>query len=288
MLDRLERRLKQLEMRCRRRVDHLLYGSYRSVFKGRGVEFEELSAYRPGDDVRKMDWRVTLRTGEAHIKRFVEEREHFVYLIVDVSNSMTHENNDRVRDAVTEVCALLTLSAQKNQDRVGLFLFTDQIEYAMPPDKGRGHTIRILDKLMRFEPKGKGTDLAETLRCFGQVAKRRSIVFVVSDFLATGYASELQALAFRHDVNAIRISSRQMEDSSFTGLARIRDAESGLREVIELKQERDSDSLETLRLAMLDMGVDLLDIPVGTDCADALAHFFDLRQRKPSFLGAGK
>ncbi|MDA9317379.1 DUF58 domain-containing protein, partial [Puniceicoccaceae bacterium] len=156
MLDEIESRLNLLEMKCRRPVEHLLAGEYRSVFRGRGVEFEDVRIYQPGDDVRTMDWKVTARTGEPHIKRYIEEREQFIYLLVDVSASMLHDQEERKRQTMSEVCALLTMAAIKNQDRVGLILFSDRIEHVISPGKGRLHAMRIMDDLMHFKPKGKG------------------------------------------------------------------------------------------------------------------------------------
>lgn len=280
MLDEIESRLNLLEMKCRRPVEHLLAGEYRSVFRGRGVEFEDVRVYQPGDDVRTMDWKVTARTGEAHIKRFIEEREQFIYLLVDVSASMLHDQEGRKRQTMSEVCALLTMAAIKNQDRVGLILFTDQIEHLVPPSKGRSHAMRIMDDLMHFEPEGTGTDFIEMLGRFGHMARKHSIAFVVSDFLSEDYALELQALAFKHDINAIHLSDDPLQRSGATGLVRMQDAETGVQRVVDLKSQDSSGHLPQLQQQMLESGVNLLNLPVGADCVDALAGFFHARQRQ--------
>ena len=289
MLSELESRLSLLEIKCRRPVEHLLAGEYRSVFRGRGIEFEDVRLYQPGDDVRTMDWKVTARTGEPHIKRYIEEREQFIYLIVDVSASMLHDAGGRKRQTMAEVCALLTMAAIKNQDRVGLILFTDTIELVVPPGKGRIHAMRIMDELMNFQPRGKGTDFTEMLGRFGHMARKHSIAFVVSDFLTEAYARELQALTFRHDINAIHITDKRYEQPGVSGLVRMEDAESGEQRVIDLKPRGDSmpDHGQRLREEMLGSGVSLLDLEVGGDCVQALAGFFHARQRLASIETGG-
>ena len=282
MLNELDSQINLLELKCRRPVEHLLAGEYRSVFRGRGVEFEDVRPYQPGDDVRTMDWKVTARMGEPHIKRYIEEREQFIYLLVDVSPSMLHDVQGRKRQTVTEVCALLALTAVKNHDRIGLILFTDKIEHIVPPSKGRSHAMRIMDELMNFKPEGKGTDFTEMLGCFGHMARKHSIAFVVSDFMTDSYSREMQALAFRHDINAIHISDPLVSNSNVSGLVRIQDSESAEQRVVDIrKNDRQTTlHLEHLQQEMIESGVNLLDLPVGGDCVEALAGFFRTRQRQ--------
>ena len=282
MLSELESQLNLLELKCRRPVEHLLAGEYRSVFRGRGVEFEDVRPYQPGDDVRSMDWKVTARTGEPHIKRYIEEREQFVYLLVDVSASMLHDADGKKRKTMAEVCALLTLAAVKNYDRIGLILFSDRIEQIVPPGKGRSHAMRIMDVLMHFKPQGRGTDFTEMLGRFGHMARKHSIAFVVSDFMTDDYVQELQALAFRHDVNAINLSDPHLLDAKASGLVRMQDSESNEQRIIDLGRSGGETPAHSARLkqAMLASGVDLLDLPVGGDCVAALAGFFQQRQRR--------
>lgn len=282
MLSELESQLNLLELKCRRPVEHLLAGEYRSVFRGRGVEFEDVRPYQPGDDVRTMDWKVTARTGEPHIKRYIEEREQFVYLLVDVSASMLHDADGRKRKTMSEVCALLTLAAVKNHDRIGLILFSDRIEQIVPPSKGRSHAMRIMDELMHFKPKGRGTDFNEMLGRFGHMARKHSIAFVVSDFMTDDYVQELQALAFRHDINAINLSDARLLDPKVAGLVRMQDAESDEQRIVDLGRGGADHSTHRARLkqSMLETGVNLLDLEVGSDCVEALAGFFHERQRR--------
>ncbi len=282
MLSELENRLNQLELKCRLPVEHLLAGEYRSVFRGRGIEFEDVRAYQPGDDVRTMDWKVTARTGEPHIKRHIEEREQYIYLLVDVSASMLHGADGRKRRTMAELCALITMAAVKNQDRVGLVLFTDVIEQVVPPGKGRGHALRIMDELVNHQPQGRGTDLVAMLGRFGHMARKHSIVFVVSDFLTEGYTRELRALATRHDVNAVHLHEEQVAKPGVSGLVRMRDAESGTLRVVDFNARAGEASEHGRRLSgeMLESGVGLLDLPVGADCVEALSGFFHARRRQ--------
>ncbi len=279
MLTELENRLNLLELKCRHPVEHLLAGEYRSVFHGRGIEFEDIRPYQAGDDVRAMDWKITARTGEPHIKRFIEEREQFIYLLVDVSASMLHGTDGNKRKTMAEVSALITLAAIKNQDRVGLIMFSDKIEQVIPPAKGRNHAMRIMDQLMNFQPTSKGTNLTEMLSRFGQIAHKQSVAFVVSDFLTEDYLSELQTLAFRHDINAIHITEKQLDPTDAAGLVRIADAESDELSIIDAKAERDHSTMnqQQLRQTMMESRVNLLDLEVGSNCVEALSGFFQSR-----------
>ncbi len=282
MLNDIENILNLLELKCRQPVEHLLAGAYRSVFRGRGIEFEDVRVYEPGDDVRAMDWRVTARTGEAHVKRFVEEREQFFYLLVDVSASMLHDESGIKRKTVSELCALLTLSAIKNSDRVGLILFTDRIEQVVPPGKGRSHAMRIMHELMNFQPAGTQTDFTAVLGRFGQMAKKHSVAFLVSDFLTDACILDLQALAVKHDVNAIHVAEPAVETGGASGLIRMEDSESGEQRVIQI-HKRDTASTEhgrQLQHIMMESGINLLNMAPGDDCVEALAGFFHARQRQ--------
>ncbi|MFD2255822.1 DUF58 domain-containing protein [Luteolibacter algae] len=278
MLEDLDKNLSFLELKCRRPVEHLLAGEYRSVFRGRGVEFEDVRPYQPGDDVRTMDWKVTARTGVAHIKRHIEEREQFVYLLVDLSGSILHGADGKTRRTVVEVCSLITMAAIKNQDRVGLVLFTDRVEMIIPPGKGRSHAMRIMDALLNFQPQGKGTGFAEMFTTFGHLARKHSATFVVSDFLSSDFLQEMQALTLRHDMNAIRIESSSVTKTKISGLVRMKDAESGRQRVVDLKSG-DGDDGSVLRQQMVEAGVNLMELAVGQDCVESLAGFFHARQR---------
>ncbi len=282
MLDHIEHRLHLLELKCRRPVEHVLAGEYQSVFRGRGLEFEDVRAYQHGDDVRAMDWKVTARTGEAHIKRYIEEREQVVYLLVDVSASMRHDNSGDKRETLSELCALITLAAIKNQDRVGLILFSDQIEQIIMPSKGRRHALRIIDELINFKPRNKKTDLANLLERFRHLSRKHSIVFLISDFLTNPNTLELQALSSIHDLNTIQIVHPINKTSQARALIRIEDAETGQQQIIDsTRQNRQRVAQQAqLREEMLKAGVNLMQIESGSDCVDALTAYLHERQRR--------
>ena len=282
MIAAVESQLRLLELKCRRPVAHLLAGEYHSVFRGQGIEFEDVRPYQPGDDVRSMDWKITARTGEPHIKRFIEEREQFIYLLVDVSASMLDRSAGGKRAMMAELCSLITLSAVRNNDRVGLVLFSDRIEMLIPPGKGRQHALRIMDALVRHEPEGRETSFADVLGRFGQMARKQSIAFVVSDFLAADYLEEMSSLAVRHDLNAINLLNPTGTSEAEEGLVRVRDAESGEMRCLDLsRRARDAEQHhERLQEQMLEGGVNLMEVAVGEDCVSALAGFFRSRQRR--------
>ncbi len=274
-------RLNLLELKCRRPVEHVLAGEYRSVFKGRGIEFEDVRPYFPGDDVRAMDWKVTARTRVPHVKRYVEEREQFFFLLVDLSASTLSDRNGAKRKTVSEFCALLTLAALSNNDRVGLILFTDQVELVVPPAKGRQQSMRILDVLNSYEPKGTGTRIDVALDAFGHMARKRSVAFVVSDYYTSDYEIDLQAAGFRHDVIAVNLIEPFELETPDVGLTRVRDAESGEARVVDFGTGVGKPNPKNSRIKeqMLDGGVDLIDLKVGDDCVSVLATFFKSRQR---------
>jgi uncharacterized protein (DUF58 family) len=274
--------LSVLELRCRRPVEHLLAGEYRSVFRGQGIEFEDVRQYQPGDDVRAMDWKVTARTGEPHIRRYIEQREQFLYLLVDVSSSILAALGGRKRAMIAEVGSLLTMAALRNNDRVGLILFTDRIELLIPPGKGSSHALRIMDALLHFQPEGLQTRFADVLSHFGHIARKHSIAFVMSDFFADDYLEELRALSTRHDISAVNVLDPPSQLSSINELVHLQDAESGARRSVDLwrREHREPRHRQGFQEDMLQSGVDLMEIAVGEDCVTALTSFFRSRQRR--------
>ena len=201
---------------------------------------------------------------------------------VDLSASMLHDAQGRKRETVAEICSMLSMAAIKNQDRVGLILFTDKVEQVIPPGKGRTQALRIMDALSNYQPEGTQTNIVEMLNRFGHITKKRSIVFVVSDFLSEDYSRELQSLAYKHDINAIHIADNSLSEANkLSGLVRIEDAETGQQRVIDSQDQASSRQHQSsIQQQMLESGVDLLSVPVGADCADALAGFFHSRHRK--------
>lgn len=223
-------RIRHIEIRTRRLVNDSYAGEYHSVFKGRGMEFDEVRPYQIGDEIRTIDWNVTARTGEIHVKRYVEERELTVMLVVDASASEDFGSVNRFkRELAAELAAVLAFAATTNNDRVGLLIFTDQAELFIPPRKGRRHVLRLIRELLAFEPQGEGTDIKMALDTVNQILKKRSILFVVSDFVANP-ASYRQALAVsnrRHDVIAVDLSDPLEADLKNVGLLAMEDPETG-------------------------------------------------------------
>ena len=222
------RQVKLLELRTRGLVNSLFVGEYRSVFKGQGMEFAEVREYQPGDEVRTIDWNVTARMGRPYVKRYIEERELTVMLVVDFSGSERFGTVRRFKSEVaTELAAVVAMSAARNNDRVGLLLFTDVIEHVVRPRKGRRHVLRIIRDLLAFEPRGSGTDIAGAIEYLARMLTHHAIVFVVSDFMAPSIERPLKLLAQRHDVVAVTVEDPSERELPDVGLARLIDPETG-------------------------------------------------------------
>ena len=220
--------IRRIEIVTRRMVNQQMAGQYHSVFKGRGMSFDEVRAYAPGDDPRAIDWNVTARTGEPHVKQFVEERELTVLVAVDMSGSMAFGTvGDEKRRVAARLAAMMAFSAIKNGDRVGLIAFTDTVERYVPPKKGRKHVLRIIDDILSFDPVGSGTNLGEALEFVGRVQKRKAVVFLISDFLDEGYARALHVTARRHDLIPMTVVDPAEEILPDLGLVVFEDAETG-------------------------------------------------------------
>lgn len=229
----LIKKLRKIEIRTSKLANDQLAGGYHSVFKGRGMAFSEVRQYQPGDDVRFIDWNVSARMNETYVKVFTEEREMTVMLLVDLSGSERFGSVARPKvETVAEVAALLAFSAIKNNDRVGLILFTDRVERFVPPKKGRGHVMRVVTEILNARPIGEGTDLRVALDLLGHVTRRRSVAFLVTDFLATGWESSLRVTAARHDLIPIQVIDPREEELPDVGLALFEDLETG--ELVEV------------------------------------------------------
>ena len=222
------KKVRRIEIKTKRLSDHLFSGEYHSSFKGRGMAFSEVRPYQFGDDVRAIDWNVTARFKEPFIKVFEEERELTLMLAVDISASESFGSGEQTkRQILTEICAVLAFSAMGNNDKIGLLLFSDQVELFIPPAKGRKHVLRIIRELIEFEPKGKGTDIGGALSYLSNMMKRKAIVFVLSDFLDTDYNDALKIAAKRHDLTGIRVYDEREKDLPNLGLIPMRDPETG-------------------------------------------------------------
>jgi len=218
--------VRRIEITTRHLVRDIVAGEYSAAFRGRGVEFAEVREYQPGDDVRSFDWNVTARLGTAYVKRFLEERELTVLFVVDYSASGAFGTGRRTkRELAVEVCAVIALAAARSNDRVGAAFFTDGLERYIPPRKGRRQVLRVISDLLAYEPSHRGTDLAASLRALEPLLRRRSVIFVVSDFLAPGWRPMLGRLAHRHDVIAVQTLDPRERDLPDVGLVALRDLE---------------------------------------------------------------
>lgn len=224
----LLKKVRRIEIKTRGLSKHIFSGEYHSAFKGRGMSFSEVREYQYGDDVRNIDWNVTARTGEPHVKIFEEERELTVMLLVDVSRSVFFGTHTQFKEELaTEICAVLAFSAIHNNDKVGVLFFSDRVERFIPPRKGRQHILRIIRELLAFEPRGHATDIGQALRYFNNLVKKRSICFLLSDFLSEGYAEALRIVGRKHDLVGIHLYDPLELKLSHAGLWRVEDAESG-------------------------------------------------------------
>jgi len=287
----LFRKIRQIEIHTRKLVDDSYAGEYHSVFKGRGMEFDEVRPYIPGDEIRTIDWNVTARTGELYIKRFVEERELTVMLIVDASGSGDFGSLQRFkRELAAELTAVLAFAATNNQDKVGLMIFSDQVELLIPPRKGRKHVLRIIRELLAFEPKGRGTDIHLALDTINRVLKRRSILFLVSDYLCDpkNYARILAVTNRRHDVIAIDLHDPLESQIPAVGLLSLEDAESGETILLDSSQkewrknflENSTEIWSARQETFKNAQVDRIEVTTAEDYTDALTKFFQKRARK--------
>ncbi|MCI0638760.1 MAG: DUF58 domain-containing protein [Gemmataceae bacterium] len=290
MLSRdLLRQIRRLQIRARRAVEDLLGGNYRSVFKGAGMAFEEVREYQPGDDIRTIDWNVTARMGHPFVKRFVEERELTLVLLLDVSGSQYFTTQWKTkRDVMAELAALLAFCALANNDKVGLALCSEKVEKYVPPRKGARHVLRLLREALFYEPQKPGTNLRAGLDFINKVLHRRAIVFCLSDFLDQGYEAALRRTARRHDLVALEISDPRERQMPAAGLVVLQDAETGRELWVDSGnaafqsawQDGSARRRERLRQLGRFARVDWVDISTAADQWEALVAFFRMRQRR--------
>lgn len=222
------KKVRKIEIKTRRLSDHIFSGEYHTSFKGRGMTFSEVRQYQFGDDVRAIDWNVTARYNEPYIKVFEEERELTMMLMADVSGSESFgTKNQFKREIVTEIAATMAFSATQNNDKIGLILFSDEIELFIPPKKGKSHVLRIIRELIEFQPKSKKTDVSQALKFLSGVLKKKAIVFLISDFMSDDYEHNLKIAAKRHDITGVRVYDQREEKIPNLGLVNMTDAETG-------------------------------------------------------------
>ena len=283
------RKIRRLELRTRRLVESSFAGQYQSVFKGRGMNFEEVRPYTPGDEIRAIDWNVTARTGEPYIKKFTEEREMTVMIVLDVSASGDFGSvEESKREMAAEVAAILAFSAIHNNDKVGLLLFSDRVELFIPPKKGRHHILRLIREMLYFSPKGRGTDLAGALDYMNRVVTRRAVVFVISDFLTGDFSRPLTVSAKRHDMVALTVIDPAEEALPDIGVILLEDPETG--EQIEVDTSRRAitgnyarlvgERFKELGTVFGSRGVDTVQLRTDADYLPVLRSFFDRRGRR--------
>jgi uncharacterized protein (DUF58 family) len=233
------KKIRRIEIRTRRLVADVFSGEYHSVFKGRGIEFSEVREYLPGDDIRSIDWNVTARMGHPYVKKFEEEREMSIMFVVDASGSGAFGSANRFKaELAAELCAVLAFSATRNNDRVGLVMFSDRIEKVVPPRKGRRHVLRVVRELLYSEPEGTGTDIPMALDYLANIVRRHAVVFLVSDFQTTGYDRALAVANRRYDLIAIDVSDPRERELPRVGLVELEDAETGERVVVDTGERR--------------------------------------------------
>ncbi len=283
------KRIKQIQIHTRHLVSDAFAGEYHSVFKGRGMEFDEVREYQPGDEIRTIDWNVTARMGRPFIKRFVEERELTVMLLVDISPSGNFGSAEQLKNEIaTEICALLAFSAIKNNDKVGLIIFTDKIEKFISPKKGIKHVSRVIRELLCAQPTGKGTNIPVALEYLNKISARRTISFLVSDFIATNYAHALRIANKRHDVIAVSITDPRELELPNVGFVELRDAESGETILVDTSNPHARKEYSSLGNRQMQersklfrsMGVDEIVINTGKHYIDPIVRFFRIREKR--------
>ena len=282
----LFKKVRKIEIKTKGLSNHIFAGEYHTAFKGKGMAFSEVREYQPGDDVRSIDWNVTARYNAPFVKIFEEEREMTVMLLIDVSASGNFGTQEQFkRELATELSAILAFSAIKNNDKVGVIFFTDKVEQFIPPKKGKSHILRIIREVLAFQPAGKGTDIAGALEYFNSVIKKRSICFILSDFMSKEFDIPLKIASKKHDLVALRIHDTREDTLPNIGLVPMQDAETEEMLFVDTSSKKVRDNFaknrvqatEKLRKLFPASGVDLIDITTGTDYVKPLINFFKTR-----------
>lgn len=284
----LLKKVRKIEIKTKGISKHLFSGEYHSTFKGRGMSFSEVRNYQYGDDVRNIDWNVTARTGNPYVKVFEEERELTVMLLIDMSQSSYFGTVEQFKhEIITEICAVLAFSAINNNDKVGVVFFTDKIEKFIPPKKGRQHILRIIRELIDFQPEGEGTDLVKTLEYFNNVIKKRSICFVLSDFMTVGYEKVFRIVARRHDIIGVHLYDSREAELPNIGLVRGVDPETGTVGWLDTGSKRIRNhykqwyqkNFNYFKGVFARSGADVVSIRTDESYVQALLKFFRSRHR---------
>jgi uncharacterized protein (DUF58 family) len=282
-------KIRRIEITTSKLVTDMLAGQYESVFKGRGIEFDEVREYQPGDEIRSIDWNVTARMGRPFIKKYVEERQLTVMILLDASGSSYFGTSRRFKsELAAEVSAVLAYAAIQNKDRVGLIIFTDKIEKFIPPRKGPQHVLRVIREALYFKPRGKGTDLAGALKYLDGVTARRVVVFVISDFFAEGFQKALTIANKRHDAIGITITDPRELELPDSGLVELADAETGAFFMVDTSsgRTRNAYSAKSRKLTeersrlFASVGMDHIDIRTDKPYIEEFIKFFRMRRKR--------
>jgi uncharacterized protein (DUF58 family) len=285
----LLKQVRQIEIRTKGLVNQVFSGEYHSVFKGRGMEFSEVREYQFGDDIRNIDWNVTARFGHPYIKVFEEERELTVMLLVDLSGSLMFGSVSKTKQRIAaELTAILAFSALKNNDKVGLILFTDKIEKFVPPRKGKKHVLRIIREVLSFEPEGKATNLKGALEYMNNTIKKKSIAFLLSDFMDEGYEKILRIVGRKHDLIGIVLDDRREKEIPNIGLVKLADAETGAERWIDTGSKRvrtqmisDRKEREKIRNSIfVKSKLDRIEVTTSSNYIQPLVQFFRRREKR--------
>ncbi len=284
----IRKKVKKLRIISYHKATELMAGFYHSAFKGQGLEFEEVREYQPGDDIRNIDWNVTAKTGKPFIKLFREERELTVIFLVDVSASTFFGSNILKKDYIAEICAVLSFAAITNNDKVGIILFSDTIEKFIPPRKGRKSAVRVLQEILSFKPHYGKTNLKMALEFTNKVCRKKSIVFIISDFFASDYEKELSLLASKHDIIGIMVNDILEEKTLKSGIIPVQDIESGKIILVDMENENTQKFLvrkikstqEYNKKLFKRIGKDFLTLTVGEDYLKKILELFRLRERR--------
>lgn len=282
----LLKKVRKIEIKTKGLSNHIFGGEYQTAFKGKGMAFSEVREYQPGDDIRSIDWNVTARYNAPFVKVFEEEREMTVMLLIDVSASGNFGTQEQFkRELATEISAILAFSAIKNNDKVGIIFFTDKVEQFIPPKKGKSHILRIIREVLVFQPTGKGTNIAGALEYLNSVIKKRSICFILSDFMSKEFGRPLKIASKKHDLVALRIHDTREDTLPNVGLVPLQDAETEKMIFVDTSSKKLRDNFaknrlqatEKLRKLFPASGVDLIEITTGTDYVKPLINFFKNR-----------
>ncbi|MFH2144840.1 MAG: DUF58 domain-containing protein [Candidatus Omnitrophota bacterium] len=282
-------KIRRIEIKTSRMVMDVFAGQYHSVFKGKGMEFEEVREYQPGDEIRSIDWNVTARMGHPYVKKFVEERQLTVMLLMDASGSSFFGSRGSLKsELAAELCSVLAFSAIKNNDRVGLIIFSDKVEKFIPPRKGTSHVLRVIREVLYHKPEGKGTDIRMALEYLNGVVRKKAVCFLISDFFDCEFRQQLKITNKHHDVIAVTITDPREISLPKVGILKLKDAETGSEFYVDTSDAKTRNDfsahsrklLEERKRLLRSSGVDIIDIHTDKPYSDALFKFFRARERR--------